>query len=166
MNRMGFLIGLPFGALLVLARFTSYDVIHAGLLLHNPTIYLVMASAVATALLLLWLLERGGWRTPLGGRLALQRLRVERKHVAGGLIFGTGWALAGTCPTVSAAQVASGWPLGLVVMAGLFCGVLLRDLQARHGRASLPGAGSRRLLGVRPHRWIPRSVIDENCRVR
>jgi hypothetical protein len=115
MNRMSFLIGLPFGFLLVVARFTDYDVIHDGLLLRDPTIYLVMASTVATSLLLLWLLERWNWRTRLGGPLRLKRLQIEKKHVIGGLVFGTGW------------------PLGLVVMAGIFCGVLLPDLLIQSG---------------------------------
>ena len=127
MNRIGFLFGLAFGFLLVAGRISDYDVIRRMLLLQELDLYFLMASAVGVAVPLLWLLQRRGWRTPLGGPLMLTRSPVERKHVLGGIVFGAGWALAGTCPGTVLAMVGSGGLLGLVVVAGLFVGVILRD---------------------------------------
>jgi uncharacterized protein len=76
-----------------------------------------MGSAVATAMPLLRVLERRGWRTPLGGALALCRWPLERKHLYGGPVFGTGWAVTGACPgTISA-----------ILAAGSLLGIYLRD---------------------------------------
>ena len=127
MNRIGFLFGLAFGFLLSAGRISDYDVIRRMLLLQEFDLYLLMASAVGVAVPLLWLLQRRDWRTPLGGPLTLTRSPVERKHVLGGIVFGAGWALAGTCPGAVLAMVGSGGLLGLVVVAGLFVGVILRD---------------------------------------
>jgi uncharacterized membrane protein YedE/YeeE len=61
---------------------------------------------------------------------------VERRHIAGSIVFGTGWAITGACPGPALAMLASGHVLGGVVVAGLFVGLLLRDQVAR--RQGLP----------------------------
>ena len=73
-------------------------------------------------------LERCGWQTPLGGRLALKRYPVARKDIYyGAMVFGVGWALSGACPGPALAAAAGARPLALLVVAGLFGGLLLRD---------------------------------------
>jgi uncharacterized protein len=128
MNIVATLFGVIFGALLVGSRVTNYNVIHQGLLLHSAYVYLMMGSAMLVGLLCLWVLERMGWKTRLGGPLRLRRLSIGRKHILGGVLFGVGWAVTGTCPAVSAAQLGNGILAGGVVMVGLFAGTLLRDL--------------------------------------
>lgn len=130
MNRLGFLAGTAFGFLIGAARLNDYDVIHNMLLLRDPDPYLVMGAAAAVALPLLWMLERRAWRAPLGGTLHLARARVERKHVAGSVVFGAGWALTGTCPGTALAMPSAGVLLGLPVVLGLFVGQMLREAVA------------------------------------
>ena len=127
MNRVALLVGAAFGFLIAAARLNDYDVIHDMLLLREPDVFLLMASAVAVAAPTLWLLERRGWRTPLGGRLKVQRLPVERRHILGSVIFGAGWAIGGACPVPAIAMVANGTALGVIVVAGMFLGIALRD---------------------------------------
>jgi uncharacterized membrane protein YedE/YeeE len=133
-NRLGFVVGLLFGLLLVLTRVDEYDTIHNMLLLRDPYVFLLMGSAVGTAAPLLWLLRRRRWRTPFGGPLAPERPPVERRHIAGSIVFGAGWAITGACPGPVLAMAAGGNLLGLVVVAGLFAGLLLRNrVAARQG---------------------------------
>ena len=127
MNRIGFLFGAAFGFLIAAGRLNEYDVIHEGLLLRSPYMFLVMGSAVAVAMPLLWLLQRRRWTTPLGGVLSLTPARPERKHVLGAMVFGTGWAVAGTCPGPALALTAGGGLLGIAVIVGIVAGLLLRD---------------------------------------
>jgi len=47
---------------------------------------------------LLLLLQRFGWRTPFAGPLHVTRLPVSRDNILGSVVFGAGWAIAGTCP--------------------------------------------------------------------
>ncbi|WP_091223642.1 DUF6691 family protein [Paenibacillus sp. BC26] len=87
-----------------------------------------MASSVIVSMILLWLLTKLKWRTLLGGPLKLPKLPIRKHHIWGGALFGAGWAITGTCPTVSAAMLGTGKLLGLSVMAGLLVGVLLKDV--------------------------------------
>ncbi len=66
----------------------------------------------------------------MAGELELNRVKAERKHVYGGALFGVGWAAAGTCPGPAIGMAASGGALGLIVMAGLGSGIILRNLAA------------------------------------
>lgn len=129
MKRLGFVLGLVFGFLLAAARLTDYNTIHKMLLLQEPDVFLLMGSAVAVAAPILYILERRKWQTPLGGPLVLQRSDVKRNNVAGAILFGAGWAVAGTCPGPAAAMTFGGGILGSVVMLGLATGSWLRGIQ-------------------------------------
>ncbi len=130
-NRLGFALGLVFGALLVLVRVHEYQTIHNMLMLRDPYVFLLMGAAVGTAAPLLWLLRRRRWNTPFGGALEPERHPVERRHIAGSMVFGAGWAVTGACPGPALVMAASGNVLGVVVVGGLFTGLLLRDWVAR-----------------------------------
>ena len=95
MNRVAALLGVAFGFGLGAARLNDYDAIHDMLLLREPEVFLLMASAMAVALPVLWLLERGAWHTPGGGLMRLSRSNIERKHIFGSAVFGGGWAITG-----------------------------------------------------------------------
>lgn len=127
MNRVSLLFGAAFGFLVAASGMHDYDVIHRMLSLREPDLFLLMASAIAVSLPLLWVLERRRWQTRYGGPLTLARYRVQRKDLLGGAVFGAGWAIAGTCPVPALAMVVGGGVLGVCVIAGLFTGLLLRD---------------------------------------
>jgi uncharacterized membrane protein YedE/YeeE len=133
MNASALAVGLVFGFVLAAAQLHRYDVIHRMLLLQEFDVFLLMASAIAVAAPGLWVLQRLGWRTPFGGQLKLYRPPLKRDTVLGSVVFGTGWAIAGTCPGPAIAMVATGSLPGLFVMAGIISGTVL------HGAlASLP----------------------------
>ena len=98
MNRLGFLVGIAFGFAIAGAGLHEYDTIHGMLLFRDIHVYLILASGVGTAMPLLWLMQRRRVKTPLGGTIELYNAKVEKKNVLGGMTFGTGWAVAGTCP--------------------------------------------------------------------
>jgi uncharacterized membrane protein YedE/YeeE len=89
-----------------------------------------MGSAVGTAMLILWVCERRGAQTVVGGPLKLRRWSVERKHVCGGMVFGTGWALTGACPGTAATTLGGGSVMGIVLVMGMVAGIALRDVLA------------------------------------
>ena len=122
------LAGLAFGFVFAAAGFNQYDVIHQMLLLQDPEPFLTMGSAVGTAMLVLWVCERRGWQTPFGGRIALRRSPVERKHLLGGAVFGVGWAITGACPGTASTTLGGGSVMGIVLVAGMVAGIAGRDL--------------------------------------
>lgn len=122
------LFGLGFGAVFAAAGFNQYDAIHEMLLLQNLEPALTMASAVGTAFVILRVLEHRRWQTPLGGQLQLRRWNAERKHVLGGMVFGTGWAITGACPGTASTMIGGGSILGIVLAVGVVAGITLRDM--------------------------------------
>ena len=129
MNAAAGLVGVVFGAMLFLSGMADYDVIHDGLLFRHAHLYLMMLATMVTGIPALWLLRRHRPRSLFGGPVEVTRDTFERKHLSGGLIFGTGWAIAGTCPGAVAAMAASGKPLALFVILGIAVGGTLRDVQ-------------------------------------
>ncbi|PWG61280.1 DUF6691 family protein [Spiribacter halobius] len=83
----------------------------------DPTLAFVMAGALAVTLpAFRWLPRRQQpW---LGGRFQLPtRQDVDARLVAGAMLFGVGWGIAGLCPGPALAALASGLPevVGFVV---------------------------------------------------
>ena len=150
LNGIAALFGIAFGFLFAGAGLNQYDVIHQMLLLNNFEPFLIMGSAMGTALPILWILERRKWNTPFGGPLKLRRWPVERNHVYGGVVFGTGWAITGACPGTASTTLGSGSLLGVVLIAGMIAGIAMRDtlrLPGRHVPSPVePGAVSQRGL--------------------
>ena len=160
MNRTNVVCGLfgaAFGFLFCAAGFNQYDVIHRMLLIQNADPYLVMASSVATSFGLLWVLERRGWHTPLGGAMKLNRWAPERKHLYGGVVFGTGWAITAACPGTLTGMLGVGSLLGFVLLAGAVSGILLRDKIVESQTGTEPAPSGVRALAQRvlPSRNAP-----------
>lgn len=122
------LFGIAFGFVFAAAGFNQYDVIHRMLLLQDMEPFLTMGSAVGTAMTILWVSERQGWRTPFGGRLTLRRAPFERKHIFGGTVFGLGWAITGACPGTASTTLGGGSIMGIVLVAGMLAGIAARDV--------------------------------------
>jgi uncharacterized membrane protein YedE/YeeE len=140
MRASGLAFGAGFGFFIAAGRLNEYNVIHNGLRLQDGYMFAVMGSAVLVAMAVLWLLSGRGLVTRWGGPLELRRQSIERRHVLGGIVFGTGWAVAGTCPAPALTMIGAGGLLGVVVMLGLFSGLLLHE---RAERRETAGGGRR-----------------------
>lgn len=98
---IGFVTGLVFGLGLMLAGMTSPDKVLAFLDLAgrwDPSLAFVMGGAVLTATPLFMLARR---RTrPIAGETFDQppTSLIDLRLVAGSILFGIGWGLAGICP--------------------------------------------------------------------
>ena len=126
-----FLLGGVFGAVLVEAEVVSWFRIQEMFHFHAFHMYGVLGAAVATAAVSLRAIRRMG--VPgAGGALALAPKPVGTgiRYVAGGTLFGLGWALTGACPGPLVALVGAGIPVMAVVilsaLAGTWCYGLLR----------------------------------------
>lgn len=151
MKAAGLLIGIGFGFVLGWSRLTDYDVIHEMLLLHRFDVFLMMGSAVATAAVAARLLRGLGVRSLVGREpIAWGVTRIGRNHLAGGLIFGVGWAISGTCPGPVAAQLGRGQFAALFTLAGIFCGVALFGHLQQRREAVSPQLRNREPVGAEP----------------
>jgi uncharacterized membrane protein YedE/YeeE len=129
------LIGVVFGATLSWTGMTSPVVLRQGLLFQRAYLFLFFAAAVTTAFVGLRLLRALRARALLTGeRVTWDRVRPERRHLVGSVIFGIGWAVADACPGPIATQLGQGIPWSLCTIAGLLIGIrlfLVRDGLAR-----------------------------------
>lgn len=119
---VGTFCGFTFGW----ARLTDPATFHRMLTLRSPDVFLLMGVAAAVGTVGTTLLR--GRRAPLTGELiARDPSRPERRHVAGGIVFGVGWGIVASCPGPLVAQLGSGRVLSLVALAGVLTGVLVRE---------------------------------------
>jgi uncharacterized membrane protein YedE/YeeE len=118
-------LGAVTGFVFSWARMTDPNTFHEMLSLRSPTIYLLMAAAVAVAC--------AGARLLRGRQALLTRepigwtaTRPSRSHVLGSVLVGIGWGISDACPGPTAAQLGSGRMLALAVAAGTVAGVALQ----------------------------------------
>jgi len=115
-------IGIAFGVTLERAGLGNARKLTGQFYLTDLTVFKVMFTAIVTAML------GAFWLSRLGV-LDLDAIAMPetylRPQIAGGLVFGAGFALAGLCPGTSCVAAASGRGDGIAAAAGLLAGVLL-----------------------------------------
>lgn len=116
------LMGTFFGVVLTKAEVISWFKIRAMFFFREPDLYLIIASAVATAMLSLFLIRRFGIRTLDGEIPVIPAKKMDKGKFLGGFIFGLGWFLAGTCPGPIYAQIGVGEYLAFFTLAGAIIG--------------------------------------------
>jgi uncharacterized membrane protein YedE/YeeE len=119
------MIGIAFGWCLERSGMGSARKLSGQFYLTDLTVFKMMFSAIITAML-------GAFWLGRVGLLDLSRVYVPETFLApqlvGGLVFGAGFAIGGLCPGTSCVAAATGRGDGLMLMVGMFSGVLLTGL--------------------------------------
>jgi uncharacterized protein len=118
----GLLVGLVFGVVLSWSGMSDPDVIRGALLFQESCLFLFFASAVLVASVGVRLL-RGRRSLLTRERIDWRSTPVQRRHIAGSVLFGTGWALADACPGPIATQLGQGIVWSLFTLAGVVAGI-------------------------------------------
>jgi uncharacterized protein len=134
--------GALFGFLLSQARASDYHAIRGMFLLSDLHLFGVIGVAVATAAIGLQLIKRSAARSLDGQPIRLACKPYRKSVLAGGLIFGAGWALAGTCPGTALTQLGEGKLYAFATIAGILLGTWLQELSARTVRPRLDPVAS------------------------
>ncbi|NRT56126.1 YeeE/YedE family protein [Sphaerotilus uruguayifluvii] len=128
------LAGLVFGLGLIAAGMTDPMKVRAFLDLTgawDPSLALVMGAAIAVGVPVMALARRRG-RTWSGAPIEWpQATAIDARLIAGGLIFGTGWGLAGLCPGPALVALGSGWGEAAIFVAAMLGGMALHALLDR-----------------------------------
>jgi uncharacterized protein len=136
--------GVLFGFLLSRAGATEYDAISGMFGLTDLHLVGVIGLAIAVAAAGFALFRRFRVRSRGGAPLAHARKPYTPGVIGGGLLFGVGWALAGTCPGTALAQIGEGRLAGLVTFAGIVLGAYVQSRLAatrmRSGEGAVSGA--------------------------
>jgi len=123
-----FAAGLVFGAGLILSGMTDPGKVIGFLDLAgnwDPSLAFVMAGAILVGFFAFRLAGRRG-KTFLGGALQLpQRRDIDARLVAGSVVFGIGWGLAGFCPGPALVAFGSGLDQAAVFVAAMLGGMVI-----------------------------------------
>ena len=118
-------IGIAFGWCLERAGMGSARKLSGQFYLTDLTVFKVMFSAIVTAML-------GSFWLGRLGILDLSRVFVPETFIlpqlVGGLVFGVGFAIGGLCPGTSCVAAATGRGDGVMLLSGMFTGVLITGL--------------------------------------
>lgn len=147
----GATLGVVFGTVMSWSGMASPEVIRHALLFEQSYLFLMFASAVATAALGLALLRRRERSALLThDPLTYATEPVARRHVTGSLLFGIGWGVADACPAPIAAQIGQGIPWAVFTLAGVAAGVRLflrqgaRETEPASDAAAAPATAAAR----------------------
>ena len=125
-----FLAGLVFGLGLLLSGMTDPGKVQGFLDLAgawDPSLAFVMGGAVLVGIAA-FAVARRRTRTFLGGALHLpQSTDIDRRLVAGALLFGAGWGLAGFCPGPALVTAAMLEPKAVLFVAAMLAGMALYE---------------------------------------
>ncbi|EOD78772.1 putative transporter component [Grimontia indica] len=92
----------------------------------DPSLALVMGGALLVFLPGYFLLVRKQPKPALADSFSVNpSQQIDKKLVAGSLIFGIGWGLAGICPGPAVTAIGSGSSLIALFVASMVCGMYL-----------------------------------------
>lgn len=112
------LIGILFGIILYKSEAASWYRIYEMFQFRSFHMYGMIGTALATAIILVQIIKRKQVTDSNGMLITfLDKDKSITRYLAGGTIFGLGWALTGACPGPMFALIGSGyWTLGIVLL--------------------------------------------------
>mgnify|MGYP003576974139 FL=1 len=112
------LIGILFGIILYKSEAASWYRIYEMFQFRSFHMYGMIGTALATAIVIVQLIKRKQIKDSDGLQIIFQdKDKSITRYLAGGTIFGLGWALTGACPGPMFALIGSGyWTLGIVLL--------------------------------------------------
>ena len=139
MSFASFLAGLVFGLGLLVSGMADPVKVTGFLDLAgawDPSLAFVMAGAIAVGLAGFAVARRRAVSL-LGARMQLPAARqVDRRLVAGSLLFGVGWGIAGICPGPGLVLLGIGHVEGAVFVAAMLAGMAVFEVIERRRERS------------------------------
>ena len=102
------IVGILFGIIFVKAEIISWFRIQEMFRLESFHMYGVIGSAIATAMLSLFIIKKLKLKSIYGEPIKIANKEFNKGNIYGGLIFGFGWAITGACPGPLFAQIGTG----------------------------------------------------------
>jgi uncharacterized membrane protein YedE/YeeE len=124
------LVGVVFGTVITKSEVISWFRIQEMFRFQGFHMFGIFATALPTAILTVQAMKRRSARTIRGDRIVLagKTWGSGIRYVAGGIIFGLGWALVGACPGPLFALLGSGVSVMPVVLTSALAGTWVYGL--------------------------------------
>ena len=117
-----FLFGLFFGLILVKSEVVSWFRIQEMFRFQSFYMYGIIGSAVLTGAVSVYLIKTLGIKTTNGQEPDISSKKFSKGTLAGGTLFGLGWALTGACPGPLYALAGMGYSVILVALLSAIAG--------------------------------------------
>lgn len=118
------LLGTLFGLILTKSEVISWFSIHKMFYFEEAHMYLIIASAIVTGAVSVRLLKLLGIKRGDGKEMEVPEKKFNRGFIYGGILFGIGWFLTGSCPGPIFTQIGAGeWP-ALFTLLGALAGAM------------------------------------------
>jgi uncharacterized protein len=131
-HALEFAAGLLFGIGLLISGMTDPGKVKAFLDLAgawDPSLAFVMGGGVLVAALA-FALQRRRAAALLGDPFDMPtQTAIDRRLLAGSLIFGVGWGLAGFCPGPAVVAAGAGYPQAIVFVIAMLAGMALQEIR-------------------------------------
>jgi len=122
-------IGVLFGIIMFKSEAASWFRIYEMFHLGSFHMYGLMGSAVVIGIIGVQVIKQKNIKTVDGDKMKLKpKNKSVTRYLAGGTIFGLGWALAGVCPGPMYVLAGAGYFSILIVIVGALIGTLLYGL--------------------------------------
>ena len=116
------IVGILFGIIFVKAEIISWFRIQEMFRLESFHMYGVIGSAIATAMLSLFIIKKLKLKSIYGEPIKIANKEFNKGNIYGGLIFGLGWAMTGACPGPLFAQIGTGATVIIVTLLSAIFG--------------------------------------------
>ncbi|HMO13126.1 MAG TPA: YeeE/YedE thiosulfate transporter family protein [Pirellulaceae bacterium] len=130
MSICALLLGVYFGIVLTKSEVVRWQRVHDMFLFRELHMYLIIGVGIAVAAVSMMLIKALKLKSIDNKPIVYQPKRFHKGVIFGGMLFGAGWAITGSCPGPIYAQIGAGaWPalftfggamLGTFVYAVLF----------------------------------------------
>lgn len=116
------IVGILFGIIFVKAEIISWFRIQEMFRLESFHMYGVIGSAIATAMLALFIIKKLKLKSIYGEPIKIANKEFNKGNIYGGLFFGLGWAMTGACPGPLFAQIGTGATVIIVTLLSAIFG--------------------------------------------
>lgn len=110
------LYGLLFGFALSRIGFGDFGQVHDMFLFADLRLFLTFAGGVAATMLGFVFLAKMS---------QMPKRQLHPGSIAGGVLFGAGWAVTGACPAIVMVQLGQGYAPALISLAGVLIGIAI-----------------------------------------
>jgi len=121
-------IGMLFGIVLVKSQVISWFRIQEMFRLQSFHMYGIIGSAIMTGMVSILLLKKFRIKSFTGDPIIIPVKKFHWGNVAGGLLFGFGWAITGACPGPLFAQIGGGFAIVIFTLLSAIAGTWVYGL--------------------------------------
>lgn len=119
------LAGTIFGILLTKAEVISWFRVQKMFHLEEPYMFLIIGSAVITGIIVVQIMKRLSLKNVDGDQIKIPEKKFNKGYIYGGMIFGMGWFVTGSCPGPIAALIGGGNFIVIFTLIGALLGTFV-----------------------------------------